>query len=84
MAFQIPPARRDFFVLKNTQRILTKFPIRLYNSRGFNEKHKAKNVVFGKTYSFYSLSGAFRPEAFAVISAKSLLISILLLLIMNL
>lgn len=33
---------------------------------------------FGKTYSFYSLSGAFRPEAFAVISAKSLLISILL------
>lgn len=39
---------------------------------------------FGKTYSFYSLSGAFRPEAFAVISAKSLLISISLLLIMNL
>jgi hypothetical protein len=45
---------------------------------------RRKMSFLGKTYSFYSLSGAFRPEAFAVISAKSLLISILLLLIMNL
>ncbi len=38
----------------------------------------------GKTYKLFPLSAAFGSEIFAVILAKSLLISILLLLIMNL
>lgn len=44
--------------------ILTKFPIRLYNSRGFNEKHKAKNVVFWQDIQFLFAFRRFPPGSF--------------------
>ena len=45
---------------------------------------RRKMSFFNKTYGFYSPFGTFSPKNFAIISAKFLLISILLLLIMNL